>query len=264
ALVFSGQGAQRLGMGAGLVGLPGFGEVFGEVCGAFDGVLEVPLREVLWAEEGSRGVGLVDETVYTQAGLFAFEVALFRLLESCGVRADFVMGHSVGELAAAYVAGVWSLGDAVRVVAARGRLMQGLGSGGVMVAVEASEEQVGVWVAEAAVGGVVSVGAVNGPSSVVVSGDGAAVGRVVELAGAAGCRTRRLRVGQAFHSPLVEPVLGEFAAVLDGVVFREPVIPVVSNVTGAVADAGELCSVEYWVRHAREAVRFADGVECLV
>ncbi|MEU5614870.1 SDR family NAD(P)-dependent oxidoreductase, partial [Streptomyces sparsogenes] len=116
----------------------------------------------------------------------------------------------------------------------------------------------------AAVGGVVGVGAVNGPSSVVVSGAEAAVGRVVELAGAAGCRTRRLRVGQAFHSPLVEPVLEEFAAVLGGVVFREPVVPVVSNVTGAVAGAGELCGVEYWVRHAREAVRFADGVECLI
>ncbi|WP_267884683.1 acyltransferase domain-containing protein, partial [Streptomyces sp. NRRL F-5650] len=261
--MFSGQGSQRLGMGRELVGLPGFGEVFGEVCDAFDGLLEVPLREVLWAEEGSDAAALMDETVYTQAGLFAFEVALFRLLERCGVRPDFVMGHSVGELAAACVAGVWSLGDAVRVVAARGRLMQALPAGGVMVSLEASEEQVLGWIAGAGVGGSVSVGAVNGPSSVVVSGAGAGVGRVVELAGEAGCRSRRLRVSQAFHSPLVEPVLEEFAAVLRGVSFSEPGIAVVSNVTGSVAGA-ELASVEYWVRHAREAVRFGDGVEWLV
>ncbi|MFH8290410.1 type I polyketide synthase [Streptomyces sp. NPDC018059] len=264
ALVFSGQGAQRVGMGRELVGVPGFGEVFEEVCGAFDEVLEVPLREVLWAGEGSEFAGLLDETVYTQAGLFAFEVALFRLLERCGVRPDYVMGHSVGELAAAHVAGVWSLDDAVRVVAARGRLMQGLPVGGVMVSLEVSEEQALSWIAEASAGGLVSLGAVNGPSSVVVSGAEAAVERVAELARAAGCRTRRLRVSQAFHSPLVEPVLEEFAAVLREVAFDEPSIPVVSNVTGAVADAGELGSVEYWVRHAREAVRFADGVEFLV
>ncbi|MET3988096.1 SDR family NAD(P)-dependent oxidoreductase, partial [Streptomyces sp. PvR034] len=203
ALVFSGQGSQRLGMGRELVSLPVFGEVFEEVCGAFDGLLEVPLREVLWAEEGSDAAALIDETVYTQTGLFAFEVALFRLLERCGVRADFVMGHSVGELVAAYVAGVWSLEDAVRVVAARGRLMQALPVGGVMASLEASEEQALGWIEGAGVGGSVSVGAVNGPSSVVVSGAGVAVGRVEELARAAGCRTRRLRVSQAFHSPLV-------------------------------------------------------------
>nr|WP_320774185.1 type I polyketide synthase [Streptomyces sp. CRN 30] len=264
ALVFSGQGSQRVGMGRELVSLPVFGEVFDEVCGAFDGLSEVPLREVLWAEEGSDAAALIDETVYTQTGLFAFEVALFRLLERCGVRPDFVMGHSVGELAAAYVAGVWSLEDAVRVVAARGRLMQALPVGGVMVSLEASEEQALGWIAGAGVGGSVSVGAVNGPSSVVVSGAEAAVGRVEELARAAGCRTRRLRVSQAFHSPLVEPVLEEFAAVLREVSFSEPGTAVVSNVTGLLAEAGELATVEYWVRHAREAVRFGDGVECLV
>ncbi|MFE4336688.1 type I polyketide synthase [Streptomyces sp. NPDC056831] len=264
ALVFSGQGSQRVGMGRELVSLPGFGEVFEEVCGAFDGLLEVPLREVLWAEEGSDTAALIDETVYTQTGLFAFEVALFRLLERCGVRPDYVMGHSVGELAAVYVAGVWSLEDAVRVVAARGRLMQALPAGGVMVSLEASEEQALGWIAGAGVGGSVSLGAVNGPSSVVVSGAEVAVGRVAGLARAAGCRTRELRVSRAFHSPLVEPVLEEFAAVLREVSFSEPGIAVVSNVTGLVAEAGELASVEYWVRHVREAVRFGDGVECLV
>ncbi|MBM7443203.1 acyl transferase domain-containing protein/acyl carrier protein [Streptomyces sp. HB132] len=256
ALLFSGQGSQRLGMGSGLMALPGFGVVFDEVCGAFDGLLDVSLREVLFGDPV-----LVERTDFVQAGLFAFEVALFRLLEGCGVGADYLIGHSVGELAAACVSGVLSLEDAVRVVAARGRLMRGLASGGVMAAVEASEVEVGVWVA--AESGVVSVAAVNGPLSVVVSGARDAVERVVAVAGGEGRRTRWLRVEQAFHSPLVEPMLEEFAGVLDGVVWHAPRIPIVSNLTGRVVEAEEIGSTGYWLRHAREAVRFGDGLACL-
>ncbi|MET8074557.1 type I polyketide synthase, partial [Streptomyces sp. NPDC005271] len=261
ALLFSGQGSQHAGMGRDLLGLPVFRAAFDEACAAFDGLLDVPLRRVLPAEEGSPEAESVHRTEYTQAGLFAFEVALFRLLESCGVSADFVMGHSVGELAAAHVSGVWSLADAARVVAARGRLMQGLAPGGVMAAVEADEPEVAAWVAEDA--GRVAVAAVNAPRSVVVSGVADAVDAVVETARSKGRRTHRLRVAQAFHSPLVEPMLDAFTEVLSGVSWGTPRIPIVSNLTGEAIGAQEIGSVDHWVRHAREAVRFADGVAWL-
>ncbi|MET7906296.1 type I polyketide synthase, partial [Streptomyces sp. NPDC005355] len=261
ALLFSGQGSQHAGMGRELLALPAFRAAFDEACAAFDGLLDLPLRRVLLAEEGSSDAESVHRTEYTQAGLFAFEVALFRLLESCGVSADFVMGHSVGELAAAHVSGVWSLSDAARVVAARGRLMQGLAPGGVMAAVEADEAEVAAWVAEDA--GRVAVAAVNAPRSVVVSGVADAVATVEDTARSKGRRTRRLRVAQAFHSPLVEPVLAEFAEVLGDVSWGTPRIPIVSNLTGEAIGAQEIGSVDHWLRHAREAVRFADGVEWL-
>ncbi|PKT67612.1 hypothetical protein CW362_39555 [Streptomyces populi] len=159
------------------------------------------------------------------------------------------------------MAGVWSLADAVRVVVARGRLMGSLPSGGRMVAVEATEEEVAPLVADvAAAGGMVSLAAVNAPGAVVVSGQDVAVDQIADIFAGRGRRTRALAVSHAFHSPLMEPMLAEFADVLGKVEFRAPSIPVVSNVTGEVADAEELCSPEYWVRHVREAVRFGDGV----
>ncbi len=253
--VFPGQGSQSLGMGMGLhAAYPVFAEAFNTVVAELDRHLLRPLREVMWGDDES----LLNTTEFAQPALFAVEVALFRLLESWGVRPDFVMGHSIGELSAAHVAGVLSLENASVLVAARARFMQALPAGGAMIAVQATEAEVRpllVPYQEAGVG----VAAVNGPASVVISGAQGAVAAVADRLRADGRRVHRLAVSHAFHSPLMDAMIDEFGTVASGLAIEKPTIAIVSNVTGQLA-GDDFASAAYWKRHIREAVRFADSV----
>ncbi len=262
AFLFAGQGAQQPGMGRKLYQeYPVFAESFDATCAVLEGELGYyGLRDMIFAP-GEAGPGLsLNDTVLAQSALFAFEAALFALVTSFGIKPAYLLGHSVGELAAAHAAGVLSGRDACVLVAARGRLMQALAPGGAMAAVQASEAEV-LDTLDGPDGQVV-IAAVNGPASTVISGDADAVTQVAEAWRLRGRKATRLRVSHAFHSPAMEPMLAEFARVAGRLTFRPPRIPVISNLTGQQAGQ-ELCSPEYWVRHARQAVRFLDGVRYL-
>ncbi|MFB1483782.1 SDR family NAD(P)-dependent oxidoreductase [Corallococcus sp. RDP092CA] len=259
AFLFTGQGSQYAGMGQQLFQTQQTFRRALEQCDALlRPLLERPLLEVLFPLDAPSP--LLHETLYTQPALFAFEYALATLWRSWGIEPDVVLGHSVGEYAAACVAGVFSLEDGLKLIATRARLMQALPPGGAMLAVLAEEARVRE--ALASIGDTVAIAAVNGPSSVVISGPDAAVVELGRDFTARGVTTRRLQVSHAFHSPLMDAVLGPFERAAAALTFSPPRIPLVSNLTGELVGE-EITRAAYWRDHVRQPVRFKAGMEAL-
>ncbi|MBL9005521.1 MAG: amino acid adenylation domain-containing protein [Myxococcales bacterium] len=262
AYLFTGQGSQRPAMGQALASaFPAFSDALHAVLAVLDPLLPRPLRTLMWAGKDTDDARLLDQTRFTQPALFALQVALYRLLEGLGITPDFLLGHSVGEIAAAHVAGVLSLADACRLVVARGQHMQELAAGGAMVALQAAEHEVRPLLAgrDAAL----DIAAINGPQHTVISGDEEAVLSVASHFAARGRKVTRLAVRHAFHSPRMDAMAPAFVQAVSALTFRPSQIAIVSSTSGALITDPEIAQPAYWVKQARVSVQFQRGLHTL-